>query len=618
MTTDELNGQPVRTLNSTTEDRVAAAQLKMLVSLNESGLAEQMLRAKTAIFNRVLSSMSVFNTPDAPVTDEERKAKSVNQLKLMLNSVGPAAASALVEDTLAYCQTNKLLKNSYSLSNGFVSTFNQITNNDDIGPFGGSLRQMLMPRYSYIDFDSIVDPRHMIDLECGYPRQISPAMYKYMYDRDDVAQRVCNIYADECWAFSPAVYENPEEDAAETPFEQDWAALKEYYNIESALYRMDKVCGVGHFGAYYLAIDDGKDPSEPVDCIDEWGRFNSNPKYGRVRNNHLLFTRPFDEYLSYITNYETDEASPRFGKPLMYNLVFVDMTINAAGTSVGTRVNKRVHWTRVVHVLDDNTTSPVFGVPRMQPVFNRLLDLRKIKGGTAEAMWKGGFPGLSFEVDPQFVADNPEFDRDAFKTTVQAFANGMQKYIDLIGIKVNTLQNNIATNPDKYVDIQMHAIAANKGIPYRIWLGSEEAKLAAANDSLAWNKRLGRKLKHFVEPNLIRATVDRLIAMRVMRPPSKKYFCDWEDLNTPTDEDSANLALKYSQAVSQYVASGMIHLIQPLDYFTVILRLRPAVAKRLDDNMRETGGYTKLTRVDPAAQANPGANGTKSSPASVS
>lgn len=616
-----VTGEPrVRTLNSVSDtERVAAAQLKMLSAISESGLADQLIRAKTAVLNKVLSTLAPFSTPsDDTLTPQERRSKGVNQLKLMLNSVGPAAASAIIEETVAAYRSDNRLKTDYT-GTSFVQTFNSIvTRNDDFtDAFGSSLREMLLPRYAYLDFDNLVDPRHAIDRECGYPRAISPSMYKYMYDRDDMGSRVVDIFADECWAFSPSVYENPEEDKSETPFEQDWQALKTYYSIESVLYRMDKLCGIGHFGVLLIGIDDGKDLSEPVSGIDDWGR--SNPNSGTLRNNRLLYLRPFDEYLSYITRYEMNESSPRFGLPTEYNLIFVDMTINAAGASVGNRTNKRVHWTRLVHVIDNMGTSPVFGIPRMQSVFNRLLDLRKIKGACAEAMWKGGFPGVSFEVDPQFVADDPLFDRDAFKETIRSFMDGQQRYLDLIGIKANSLQSNIATNPERYSDMQVQAIAMNKGIPVRILLGSEEAKLASSNDMLNWNKRLGRKLKHFTEPNLIRATVDRLIAMRVMRPPANnKYFVDWEDLNTPTDEDSANLALKYSQAISQYVASGMIHLIKPLDYFTVILKLRPAVAKRLDEQAQKEGGYTKLLKVDPSKQDNPGANGTKSSPASAS
>lgn len=615
----ETNGLPVRTLNSTDADRLQAQQLRLMLAVNNSGLADQMLAAKKAVFDKVMNSLAPFTTPkDEILSPQEAKQREVNQLKFMLNQVGPAAASAIIDQTVSSCRS--VLKYNYASGSSFVTTFNAIVNNeDDLTQFGGSLREMLLPRYSYLDFDSLVDPRHMIDRECGYPRAISPSMYKFMYDRDDIASRVNDIYADECWAYSPDVYENPEEDKPLTGFEQDWAALKEYYNIESVLYRMDKLAGIGHFGALLIGLDDGKDLSEPVSSIDEWGRYNSNPRYGATRNNRVLYFRPFDEYLSYVMQYDTDVNSPRYGQPIMYNMIFVDMTVNQAGTSVGTRLNKRVHWTRVVHVIEPDGTSPVFHMPRQQQVFNRLLDLRKIKGAAAEAMWKGGFPGIAFEVDPQFVADDPLFDREEFKTTIQAFANGMQRYIDLIGIKANTLSSNIATNPEKYVDMHMQAISANKGIPYRIFIGSEEAKLAASQDRLAWNIRLGRKLKRFVEPFLIRTTINRLIAMRVMRPPADgKYFVDWEDLNTPTDEDSANLSLKYSQAMSQYVASGMIHLIKPLDYFTVILRLKPSVAVRLDQQMQADGGYTKLLKVDPAEQANPGANGTKSSPASAS
>ena len=55
-----------------------------------------------------------------------------------------------------------------------------------------------------------------------------------------------------------------------------------------------------------------------------------------------------------------------------------------------------------------------------------------------------------------------------------------------------------------------------------------------------------------VDPNIIRASIDRFIALGCMPPPKKsKYKVNREDLNTSTDEEKANLALKWTQAMSQ-------------------------------------------------------------------
>jgi hypothetical protein len=306
---------------------------------------------------------------------------------------------------------------------------------------------------------------------------------------------------------------------------------------------------------------------------------------------------------------------PRYGLPKFYNLVFLDMTIDAAGASIGTRLNRRVHWSRVVHVADNLMSSLVFGIPRMQSCFNRLLDLRKIKGGGAEMFWKGAFPGLAFELDPKFVADNPDIDKEGMKRDIAQYFDGLQRGLFLEGITAKSLEPTICDNPEKYVKVQLEAIACSLEMPLRVFLGSEEAKNASEQDGERWDKRLGRRNRMFTSPSIIRNFIDRLVAIGVMPPPtSKQYKIDWPDLSSPTTEDKANLSLKWTQALSQYVATGMIHLIQPMDYLTMILGLRPSQAKKIVDQIESNGGWSKLKAVDPDQGA--GQNGIRENIAS--
>jgi hypothetical protein len=291
------------------------------------------------------------------------------------------------------------------------------------------------------------------------------------------------------------------------------------------------------------------------------------------------------------------------------------MTIDAAGASIGTRLNRRVHWSRVIHVADNLQSSLVFGTPRMQPVYNRLLDLRKIKGGSAEMFWKGAFPGLSFEVDPRFVPDisepgGLEIDKEEFKKQLDDYSSGLSRYLNTVGISVKSLAPQVA-DPDKHVKMQTEAVSMYLNIPHRIFMGSEEGRLASSQDKLTWNTRLKSRLINFIEPSIIRNIVDRFIAIGVMRPPKNvkqdkdggptfDYTVDWPDINKPTDEDKANLALKWTQATAQYVASGAIHLIPPEFYLTDVLGFDPDIVKKIMDAADSAGGMDKLTSVDPS------------------
>lgn len=561
--------------------------------LNNSGIANDMARVQQAIVSRAITGLVGLTNEHQDPTQARAE-----QDRLLLNSVGPAAASSAIEYGLALLQQRgKFTANDQNP----ISSYQMLANDEGMS---GAIRQYLLPRYSFLNFDNMVDPRHQVDAECGYPRAISPAMYRYLYDRDDVACRANDIYPDESWAVDPDVYEDPDENT-ETEFEKAWKELCEDHNILQVLYRIDKLAGVGQYGVLLIGTDgeDG-DLEKP---INEPELLAGAKKSTATKRRNLLYVRPFDEYLSFILEYETNINSPRYGYPNFYNLVFVDMTIDAMGTSVAVRQNRRVHWSRIVHIADNLQSSMFLGKPRLQSCFNRLLDLRKIKGSSAEMFWKGGFPGISFEINPEFAADNPEYDEAALKEEIEKYASGLQRYLRTMGVSAKSLAPAIS-DPDKHVMVQLTAIASHIGVPLRVFMGSEEGRLASTQDKLTWNQRLKRRLKMFVEPNILRNFINRLIAIGVL-PKPKQLIIEWSDLNTLTDEDKANLSLKWTQALSQYVSTGIIHLIRPMDYMTTILGVMPSQAKKILSVIEKEGGFAKLLKVDPSQGA--GVNGKR-------
>src|ERR1700690_4378816 len=65
----------------------------------------------------------------------------------------------------------------------------------------------------------------------------------------------------------------------------------------------------------------------------------------------------------------------------------------------------RVHWSRIVHLADNLIASEIFGWPRMIPVLNNILDLRKVYGSSAQGFYFGCFAGISLETHPQLGGD---------------------------------------------------------------------------------------------------------------------------------------------------------------------------------------------------------------------
>lgn len=404
--------------------------------------------------------------------------------------------------------------------------------------------------------NKMLDPRRDIDIECGYPKTLTPLEYRLIYDREGIGTRVVSIYPEESWALDPLIYET--EDSNETEFEKEWNELQTKMNLFHYLQRIDELSGIGRYGIILLGIDDGNELNIPIEGINEYGQKEGNSQY------KLLYVRVFDESVVEIVSREMNIQSPRYNLPVMYSVKFED-----GSGEVGEISTKNVHWTRVIHIADNRKMSEIYGVPRMQTVFNRLLDIRKVLSGSGEMFWKGAFPGYSFEVNPEVAG--AELNTASLKTQFDNYMNGLQRYLATKGVTVKSLSPQVA-DPKSHIDVELKVISIILGIPARIFFGSEEAKLASSQDIRTWNKRLARRQNKYLSPMLIRPFIDRLISFGIL-PEPKEYIIDWPDLNTVTDEEKAEVALKRTEALTKYVQGGVNQLVPPREYFIQILEL---------------------------------------------
>ena len=426
----------------------------------------------------------------------------------------------------------------------------------------------------------LLNPGKDINFECGYPDSIVVTDYKRLYARNGVAKRVVRILPEETWALPPNVYET--EEANKTEFEKVWDILQEEKRLFHYLQRIDVLSGIGEFGVLLLGVDDGKELSGAVEGINEV----TGEKIGKSEHK-LIYLKPFDQTSVKVKTKESNTSSPRYGFPTTYSVDF-------EGTeTANTRLSKIVHWTRILHVADNRETSEIYGIPRMEAVYNRLLDIRKILGGSGEMFWKGGFPGLSFETQP----DVEDLDTDSIKDQMELYMAGMQRYLAMEGITVKSLSPQVSS-PKDHVEINMRNIAISLGIPYRIFLGTEEAKLASAQDVTTWNKRLSQRQENYVSPCVIRPFVDRLIGFGVL-PEVKEYTVDWPDLNAPTDEDKANVAKTLTEAMSKYVSTGVDTLIPPMEYLTKVLGFAQDEAEMIEKAALEYTAEQEEEVVEP-------------------
>lgn len=397
-----------------------------------------------------------------------------------------------------------------------------------------------------------------IDKECGYPEALNTSDYIAMYERNDIASRVVDIEPNECWKEYPEIYETEEE--RETEFEKALDKVLADTNLYSYLARVDRVSGIGRFGVLFLGFDDGRDFDSPAPG------YSDSKKLDDAGDAKILYFRVLDESAVTIAAFEDDNRNPRYGLPTYYQLQFETYSGESAnGTAVASTESIKVHWSRVIHIADNLTTSEIYGTPRMQNVYNRLLDLRKILGGSAEMFWKGGFPGLSFEVDPAASTEFTEEEKTALKEEAKLYSEGLARYLTTVGVSVKPLNVQIA-NPDSHINAVLKIISITKGVPQRLFMGAEQGNLASTQDGDTWAERVALRRNMYVTPHIIRPTIDRMIQAGALPKPKMGYSVKWTPLATLSEEGKARVGKELTEALARYATAGAEALV-PLPEF---------------------------------------------------
>lgn len=423
-----------------------------------------------------------------------------------------------------------------------------------------------------------LDVQRNIDLECDFPSEITVAQYQEMDERQGLGARVNAFWAEACWESDPDIYENPKEGVT-TPWEEKLAELIDRHNLYEAWERLDRNAGVGEYGVmlYFVdGLDEGADLEKPAPGVTD----ELKVPVGQAATRNLLYLRIFPRHHVEVLETEQNDNSPRRGQPTFYNL-------KMAAPDGRSTADERVHWSWIIHVPSDDVCSNEWtGHPRTRRSFNYLLGARKITSADPEAVYKGGFPGISFEADAVQAAAAGFADPTKQAEFLQHVANymgGTTRAMLNIGIKANQLQPGIA-DPTQHLEAQLKMIGITMGVPWRVLVGSEVGQLASGQDTRRVSKRTRRRCEKRCTPRIVRPTLDRLAMVGVL-PGIKKYFCDWPDPDAPSDQDKADVALKVTQAWVAWASSPLREEMTFLDYAVNLQKMDRAVAQAMEDSM---------------------------------
>lgn len=357
------------------------------------------------------------------------------------------------------------------------------------------------------------------------------------YVRQDIAKRIINLPVKACWRKKPKITESKDE---ETAFLKDWETLVKDRRVWHYLSRVDRAASLGRFAVLLIGFDDTGELQEPVS------------KAGSV-----LYLMPYMEDAVQINTWVKDPSNERYELPELYSIQMA----SEGGTMSGSR---QVHWSRVIHVAEDMLGSNVYGTPALEAILNRLEDLDRIAGGSAEMFWRGAFPGMALEADKDARLFGQ--DLDDLEDEMEKFKHGMTRYLRLVGMKAHNLAPQVA-DPSNHANLQIDLLAATRGIPKRILMGSERGELASTQDTEAFADEIDARRTEHCEPVILRPFIDRMIEVGVVSEPQEDYTVDWPDLLTKSDKDKADVGKTLTEMLVAYVNSLGADVVVPEEVF---------------------------------------------------
>lgn len=364
----------------------------------------------------------------------------------------------------------------------------------------------------------------------GYPdeKDLTFEYYYGKWKRQDIAAAVIDRPVEKTWFGNLTIVE------AETPEDESelssaWQDLDEDFRIKSTLIKLDKLAGIGHYACLLYGFGDVKKNED-----------FANPILGNKLE--LKYIRAFPENAIDVDQWETDAGNERYGQPRFYKLTVGEPGNENKSSTI------RVHHSRVLHVTEGSLISDTQGLPRLEPIVNRLVDLEKLLGGDAEMFWRGARPGYSATNKEDYEMSPKEI--DALEDELDKYEHDLRRFIMAQGVDITALQQQIA-DPLSHIDAQLQAISAQTKIPKRILIGSERGELSSGQDRDEWLGVVKHRMEEHAEPFILRPFVNKMMEHGIL-PKEDEYNVMWEDLFAPSDKEKVEVGKGRSEALKTY------------------------------------------------------------------
>lgn len=440
--------------------------------------------------------------------------------------------------------------------------------------------------------------KHNYEADFGWPDRVAFNDTFKAYTRNGIAKAAVNKTIDKTWQTMPWLLEKPRDGSEgggkakveETPLEAQLRKLFAKLRFWQQLMTADRMSMVGAYGGVILRLADNKPWNEEVTTVP-----------GGI--NGLVGIIPAWEGQLTVSEWDTDERSPTYGEPKMYQ--FIESSIGGTTTMTGAGGrNVLIHPSRVVIWSEDAT---VRGRSSLEAGFNDLIDLEKVKGAGGEGFYKNARSNPVITIDKDAVLKSVASSMgttidgiaDAMESEVRAYNAGFDKSLTMQGMTASVLQVSLPS-PEHFFAAPLNSFAASMSIPVKILVGMQTGERASTEDANEWAQTNMSRRANETVPNIL-TVVDRLVAVNVL--PEREWTIDWADLTEASMTDKIALADKMADVNVKMKDTG--ELIFTGEEMRAIADKEPLsdADKMRDDTTAEDEAAALTPKADPKKEA---------------
>jgi hypothetical protein len=405
----------------------------------------------------------------------------------------------------------------------------------------------------------------------GYKPTLTYFDYLARYARGDIAGRIVEIPAQATWEALPQFSDGA--GVFETALSRKFERLAQRIQLRLMLEKVDILAGIGRYAVLLIGFRDGGDLSKPV-------------KPGSMGPDDVLFLAPFSEANAIPTDIDMDPSSPGFGSPSHYSIDFARgvaqtdpalySVINRLSQTFGSgSLNQKVHVSRLIHVAEGTLEDQLFGRPRLRRVWDRMDDLAKVVGGSAEVFWLVANRGLQFDVDKELQLNDE--DKTELQNQFDEYEHGQRRMFRTRGVRIQGL-NELGSgnvNPRPVFGVIAALICGSTDIPYRMLFGTERGQNTNAQDRATWLEVVAARREGFATEVMLRPLIQRLVNAGALPAAAQDADLVWppvHDDKHQAEVAQAVAAAEYSHARAKNLGSSTI---ADREFRTLFLGLPP-------------------------------------------